>query len=306
MAMGCDKETETPVKNPETDTKHIVEVFGTIKALDEKNIRINFPACIEIVHVRDGQRVNEGTPLVTLNINEFNAEVIKKEMELSVARLELAKNDNDAEIKKLANSLRYEEELYRKSELLYEAGAISKYQLEEESYNSVEGRRKNVEQLKITLNSLENERENNIKINNEKISILELESKMLRDKLNKSYLINNVITADIRNGLVYDIGYLPGDVVDNEKKVLSIINMDSILVQADVAEEFIKDIRLDATAIIVPVADKSKVYQGRVIRIADKAEQKNGETIIAVEIAIDNKDNFLLPDSNVDVAINME
>ena len=78
MAMGCDKKTEIQVNKPETENKHAVEVFGTIKALDEKNIMIDFPAAVEAVHVRDGQRVKVGTPLVTLNISALNAAINKK------------------------------------------------------------------------------------------------------------------------------------------------------------------------------------------------------------------------------------
>lgn len=311
---GCSKEPTSQVNNPpKTETKHSVEVFGTIRALDTKNIMFDFPATIEMVHVRDGQRVKKGDPLVTLNINEFKAEISKKEKELSVARIELVKNNNDDDSKKLLNSQKYEEELLKKAEAdlankgeaLYKEGAISKVQLDEYS-DSVKKERNNVEEIKLSLNSLEHERVNNIKIQKEKIAGLEYELKVLRDKLNISYLINNVIIADMQNGLVYDIGYLPGDVVDNEKKVLSIINLDSIFVQADVAEEFIKDVRLNAQAIIVLVADKSKKYQGRVVRISDKAMQKNGETIIPVDIAIDNKDDFLRPDFNVDVSIDIK
>jgi multidrug resistance efflux pump len=287
-------------------------VFGTIRALDTRNTMLDFPASIEIVHVRDGQRVKKGDPLVTLNINEFKADINKKENELSVARLELVKNNDNAELQKLLNTLKYEEASYKKAEeelnnigeMLYKAGAISTVQLEEYS-NAVEERRRNVEEIKLSLNSLNNERVNNLKIQQEKISALDYAFNVLRDKLNKGYLINNVITTDIQNGLVYDLGYLPGDIVDPEKKVLSIINLDSIFVQADVAEEFIKDVSLNAPARIVLVADKSKKYQGRVVRISDKAMQKNGETIIAVDIAIDNKDDFLRPDFNVDVSIEM-
>lgn len=136
------------------------------------------------------------------------------ENELSVARLELVKNNDDAELKKLLNTLKYEEEsvkkaeeeLNNKGEVLYKAGAISKVQLEEYT-NTLEDRRKNVEEIEIFLNSLKNGKVNNIKIQQEKISALDYSLKVLRDKLNESYLINNVITTDIKNGLVYDLGY---------------------------------------------------------------------------------------------------
>jgi len=310
---GCSKESTGQVNdNPKTETRHFVEVFGTIRALDTKNMMLDFPAAIEIVHVRDGQRVKKGDPLVTLNCKEFKADINKKENELNIARLELVKKKDDAELQNLLNTLKYEEESYEKAredlnnigEVLYKAGAISKDQLDEYK-NSVKDSKENVEEIKLTLNSLKNERDINLKIQQEKVSALDYALKVSRDKLNRSNLINDVITADIQNGLVYDIGYLPGDVVDTEKKVLSILNLDSIFVQVDVAEDFIKDVNLNAQATIVLVADKSKKYQGKVARISDKAIQKNGETTILVDIAVDNKDDFLLPDYNVDVSIEM-
>ena len=46
---GCSKEATSQVNNLKTETKHSVEVFGTIRALDAKNTMLDFPATIEIV-----------------------------------------------------------------------------------------------------------------------------------------------------------------------------------------------------------------------------------------------------------------
>lgn len=59
---GCSKEATSQVNNLKTETKHSVEVFGTIRALDTKNTMLDFPATIEIVHVRDGQRAKKVIP----------------------------------------------------------------------------------------------------------------------------------------------------------------------------------------------------------------------------------------------------
>jgi hypothetical protein len=76
-----------------------------------------------------------------------------------------------------------------------------------------------------------------------------------------------------------------------------------LYVLADVAEEFIKDVKLGKKATIIPVADNSRKYYGKVIRIADMAFEKNGETNVTVEISIDEQDGFLRPNFNVDVEI---
>jgi hypothetical protein len=55
------------------------------------------------------------------------------------------------------------------------------------------------------------------------------------------------------------------------------MNPDTLVIKANVAEEFIKDVKQGAKVEIIPV-----------------------------EISIDNKDSFLLPNFNVDIKIYME
>ncbi len=101
------------------------------------------------------------------------------------------------------------------------------------------------------------------------------------------------------------MSYKEGDIINPEVKLLSIIGLDNIIVKADIPEEFIKDVNMGSKAIIVPLADKTKKYKGSIIKIDSRAIYKNGETIVPVEISIDNMDDFLLPNFNVDVTISI-
>jgi HlyD family secretion protein len=76
-----------------------------------------------------------------------------------------------------------------------------------------------------------------------------------------------------------------------------------MIVRANVSEEFIKDVNLGLKVEIIPVADKSKKYNGTVMMIASRAVVQNGETVIPIEISVDNNDGFLMPEYNVDVEI---
>lgn len=81
------------------------------------------------------------------------------------------------------------------------------------------------------------------------------------------------------------------------------MNLDTLIVEAEVSEEFIKDVQIGAEAKILPLADSTKEYKGKVLKIADMGIEKNGETVVLVEISIENKDTFLRPNFNVDVEI---
>lgn len=222
------------------------------------------------------------------------------------------KDGEDPDIKKLVNDLNYanyalskalsEQETKKK---LLESGAISRYEYDE-FLRGIDEKRKNAEDIKYSMDILMHEKEQGIAIQNQKAESIESEISQMKDKLKRSYISGNNIVSDTDNGIVFEIGYKPGDMVSPTKKVLSIMNLDTIVVKADVAEEFIRDVKMGANAEILLIADKSKQYKGKVINISNRAVVKNGETVVSVEISIDNKDDFLLPNFNVDVEIYME
>ncbi|HBT16551.1 MAG TPA: multidrug transporter, partial [Firmicutes bacterium] len=68
-------------------------------------------------------------------------------------------------------------------------------------------------------------------------------------------------------------------------------------------EDFIKDIKVGSKAIINPLANPDKEYEGKISRISNIAVQDNGETVVPVEITITEVDDFLLPNFNINIKI---
>jgi HlyD family secretion protein len=129
---------------------------------------------------------------------------------------------------------------------------------------------------------------------------------ILQNKLNKPYIAGNQIISMYDNAVVYDIQYQPGHITDVSKKAFSIANLDSLIIEAEVVEEFIKDVRKGLKVKIVPAADRTKEYVGRVIYVSDIAYSKNGGTVVPIKISLDNNDSFLKPNYNVDVYIEVQ
>jgi multidrug resistance efflux pump len=259
---------------------------------------------------------------------------LQNDLHLKQANL---KNSSDSDIQKALSNLKYTQDLYNKAlkdlsseEALFKAGAISQTELdgtkkevdaknkavEDAKYDvdilkaakqkEVDGLQANIDQKLSNVDNLELSSDINlIKIQNEKIATIVEDIKQMKDKINKGYIKQNEIISDVDNGVVYDIGYVQGNRFDVSKKLLSILDLNSIVVQADVAEDFIKDVKLGADVVIIPQMDKTKEYKGKVTSISNKAIKKDGETDIPVEISIDNKDDFLVADSNVDVIIQL-
>lgn len=243
--------------------------------------------------------------------------------------------ETDPDISKAKNDLTHAQDLYNNSrkelqskDELYKAGTISQKDLDEFS-KVVEEYRKNIidasfaleslkkkkkdeiEQLKSRINGLlaqvdnatTGKETNLIKIQMEKIELLELELDSLNKKVNKSYINGSDVISDLENGIVDSIAVKPGDVIKQGQSLLNLMDLQSVFIQAEVAEQFIKDVKVGAEVNIIPLADKSRKYKGKVIKIYNKAFQKDGETNIPLDISFSNDDGFLMPDFNVDIEI---
>lgn len=304
-----------------------VEAFGVVKAVDMHNVNLGFTAYVSSVPVREGQRVKKDEILMTLNIKDYITQIEAKQHDLNATKVEIRKlqskmieadasKSKDPDVKKLLNDLKYAEQVYQSSlkeqidkEELYKSGAVSKYEYDEFA-RAVENKKKIVEDLSYSLDITMHDKQtgnkelnDNISIQKEKAAALDREIAAMREKLNKPYMKDENIISDVDNGVVYELGYIAGDIVGSTQKALSIMNLDGMIVRANVSEEFVKDVKPGLKVNIIPVADKTKKYSGTVKMIASRAEVLNGETVIPVEITIDDNDGFLMPEYNVDVEI---
>lgn len=237
LAAGCGKAKEntqaSAISLGAQTENQAVEVYGVIKASDVRDVVVDFPAYVESINVKEGQTVNKGETLMTLNVNDFKAQINEKESELDLL-----------------------EDQNKGSSLL-----------------------------------------------DGKIKTLEESLKLLKGKLNQGNIKQNLVVSDAAKGLVYDMGYIKGDITVPGKKLLSIANLDSIVVCANVDQQFINQVETGAKVDIVPEYNKGTVYNGTVIFISTKALQNNGETTIPVEITFDEKVQGLIIDSDVQVKI---
>ncbi|MDF2533233.1 MAG: hypothetical protein K0Q65_2814 [Clostridia bacterium] len=332
MILGiaaCGK-VEKPATAPVTPApikENSVEAFGIVKTTDIHNVNVGFTASVSGVEVREGQQIKKGDILMTLDIKDYLTQINAKQHELNVISLEISKlqgkiieadasKSKDPDVKKLVNDLDYAKQMYQSAlkekadkDELYQSGVISKYEFDE-FIKLVDDKKKTIDDLSysldITMNNKQignKELKDNVSIQRERAVALEREIADMKGKLNKAYMKGEEIIADVENGVVFDLGYIEGDIVSPSQKVLSIMNLDGMIVRANVSEEFIKDVKIGQKVEIIPVADKLKKYNGTVKMISSRAEVQNGETVIPVEIAIDNNDGFLMPEYNVDVEI---
>ncbi len=311
LVTGCgqsdnenEQEQETEVIFEEYQNK--IFAFGVVRANDTYNVTIDFAANLDSIMVKDGDIVEKGEVIAVLDVDDYNLEISKKQREINMARIELERLDNNKS--QTSNDLKYAQSQYdraladlNQNEILYNEGVITKSELDN-YYKEVEENEKAVRNLELSLGST-NTNSPEINLQKQKIALLESDLVNMRNKLKKDYINNNEIVAHVDKGVVYEVGYFPGDSIEPGKKLFSIIDLDTIIVEADVSEEFIMEIKLGAKATITPLADRSKSYEGTVINVAGRAIERKGETVIPVHITMENNDYFLLPGFNVDVEI---
>ncbi len=309
---ACTAESaEIPAKTTPVQ-KQSIDAFGVVNATVVKNITLDFQAPVTGIHVKEGEHVTRGKKLVSLDMTEVESAVAAKELSLTAAKKDTDRIQENTNMNKLLNDRKNAQSIYEKSieeleaqENLFETGSVSLNELEG-FRKQADSAKKNVQDISYAIESLKNDRgSQNDRINLE-VSTLEMDLNLLNSRLAKPYLSDSCVVSDVSNGIVYDIGYIEGDIAGPQKKLLSIMSLDDLEIHADISEEFYKDIKIGSAVTISPVSDKTKQYTGHISHISARAVVNNGETQIPVRIAIDKADDFLLPGFNVDVSISIE
>lgn len=325
-AVGCNAEgSQTSVEEVElSQERKSIEAFGLVKAEEFMDIIIDFNSVVKEVPVNEGQYLNLNEPILLLDMAQYEAEISDAVSQLNIAELEYQQismgfEDLNTEVNRLKNNIKYSESIYQNTineldtnEKLFEEGVISEEKYNQAKLNADEAEN-NIDNLKLELTNAEDSfyKKNQLDktkyaVQSEYIAQIETRLNILQNKLNKPYIAGNQIVSMYDNAVVYDMQYEPGHITDISKKAFSIANLDSLIIEAEVVEEFIKDIKEGLKVKIVPAADRTKEYEGRVIYISKMAYSKNGGTIVPIEISINNNDSFLQLNFNVDVYIEVQ
>ena len=334
LAVGCEKkDAEDAIAQQEQEqskapVQQTVQAFGVVKTKQVKGIMVDLPASIEKVHVQEGQKVKKGDILITLSLKEIEEQIKEKEDSMKIAKLELRKlledigdnnNENidyEPEIIQAKNNLEKTQIEYEKlekdlknKEAMLKTGAVSQNEFDD-SKVILDQKQKEIENDKLRLEDLKNKQRisNNkdaldIEIKEQNIVSLKSQLQTLKDKIAESGIKGNEIVCDISNGVIEKINNSAGDRLNSEKQIMSILDLDTLIVQANVAEDFIKDIKVGSKATINPLANPGKEYEGTISRISNMAVQENGETVVRVEITISEIDELLLPNFNMNIKI---
>lgn len=284
---GCGQsssDTNTTVAATKT-VKNTVEASGVVKASNSENLVVDFGQSvpkITKIDVVEGQTVKKGDKLVELDMTDVNTAVTQAEQTLAADQ---QGKDADVQSKNAATEKKNIDVIAKNSATT------------DDQKNTADA----------TINSDNDSlaaEDAKLKADDAKIAIDQANLNALNAKLSKSYLKGGDLVSDLDNGVVTDISYNTGDLASSGKAVLTLQDLNSLYIQANVSEEFIKDVQVGKTVDITPTANPDKKLTGKVTSVASEAITQNGDTYIPVSISIDNNNGTVLPNYNVDVEIN--
>jgi HlyD family secretion protein len=268
------------------------------------------------------------------NTGALEADIAQTQKDIGIKTVELNSRTN-ADLKILQTSL----DLAKKqvdnanrdvidNQSLFDAGAVSKSTLDQyidilnqrekalrDVENNLDKTKSNLEtelnQLSILLkskraqlNEIKNANGANMAKQNSSVAVSQIDLDIMKNKNVKNYLNMNQVISSIQNGIVQNIEVINGTrlgVQNMPTRVLQLIDADSIMVIAEVDEEFIKKVTLGETVNIVPVSDSSISIPGTVTQISNVAVEKDGKRIIKIQVKPQDPDRELKPGYSVDV-----
>jgi HlyD family secretion protein len=268
------------------------------------------------------------------NTGALEADIAQTQKDIGIKTVELNSRTN-ADLKILQTSL----DLAKKqvdnanrdvidNQSLFDAGAVSKSTLDQyidilnqrekalrDVENNLDKTKSNLEtelnQLSILLkskraqlNEIKNANGANMAKQNSSVAVSQIDLDIMKNKNVKNYLNMNQVISSIQNGIVQNIEVINGTrlgVQNMPTRVLQLIDADSIMVIAEVDEEFIKKVTLGETVNIVPMSDSSISIPGTVTQISNVAVEKDGKRIIKIQVKPQDPDRELKPGYSVDV-----
>lgn len=334
LTTGCaegakDEEASVNVPGEKQKAENSVEAYGVVKPEVSKNIVIDFPAKVKGLKASEGEVVLFGDILMELDLTGYYTLVREAKTKIDNADHEVKLLENDLshkkgmtdsnknpEIKKLMQKREIakkvleeaEKKLAQKKELLT-AGIIPKNEVDnfaltvEEKANAVIEIELEIEAIKAVISEEITAINRQYEMKIKEMEALKTSHEVLQNKISAAFINGNNVVCDLNKALITGVFVNEGDALEGGEKIIGIADADSLYVEAEVAEEFIADVKEGAKVKIIPVANRNREYQGIISEIARHAVTVNGETNIPVKITVENIDSFLLPGFNVDLEI---
>lgn len=161
-----------------------------------------------------------------------------------------------------------------------------------------------IAELQADMSEIQKNNQNTLNSSAIKEEINSLEVEQMKNKYAKAYIKDNDVVLDIPKGVIKSIKVVEGSKIGGESHcLLEVIDESSLVIKANVSEEFIKDVKVGAETNIIPYADREAVFKGKVKEIENMAIDHNGETVIPIIVEASEESPYLKYGYSADVEV---
>jgi len=294
---GGDKsntEAETFTKDFAVETGSIKDSFTSDGYVELSTYDISFERAgiVEKLNVKEGDYIEAGTLIASLNDDEYESAVINQENNLRQARLSASKNSQT----RAQNIESLESQLQSAKNTL--SNAKSEYELvstlpDTYSQNEIEQKRQALEKAQSDYNialSSYNQNSSSIDSQLDSLSVEKAQEslKQAKDDLKKSTMYSPV------SGTIVEIAFKEGERVSEETTFIRIASEKGLKVTTDVSELDVTKVKVGMSAQITFSSIDDKTYEGTVEYIDAMATTTNsGSVTYPVTISLDTDDSMI-------------
>jgi HlyD family secretion protein len=274
---SCKRSSET-ITPSRKDLTQAVYASGKIYPLNDYKVFSKLPGYIEKIHIKIGDSVKAGQPLITIKseVSELNVSTAKNLLDLAQKNA----NENSSYLTALKQDI---------------ASAKSKYELDSVNFTRYSSLMKENATSKLSSDQAKTQfeisKQNYLKAINaysntkDKIRV-ELENAKNQYDAQVSNKNDYTITSAV-NGKVYDIVPKEGELVNTQIVIMEIGDGGKYEVELSVDETDVSLIKKDQEIVYVIDAYKDKVFKGKVIESYPRINQTNKTSKIIASINLD-------------------
>lgn len=275
---SCNNKDNTTVPSRK-DLTQAVYASGKVFPINDYKVYSKLPGYIEKIHVKVGDSVKVGQPLMTIRseVSELNVNTAKNLLELAQKNA----NQNSAYLTALKQDV---------------ASAKSKYELDSVNYNRFLGLIKENATSKLQLDQSKTQfdisRQNYLKamssfINTKDKIRVELENAQLQYEAQVSNKSDYTITSAV-NGKIYDVTPKEGELIHTQIMLMEIGDGNRFEIELSVDETDVSLIKINQEIVFEIDAYRDVVYKGKVVEVYPRINQSNKTSKVMASIQLDN------------------
>ncbi|HOB92412.1 MAG: efflux RND transporter periplasmic adaptor subunit [Bacillota bacterium] len=276
----------------ERSFRQLVTAEGTVIPRVTSNLTASAAGTVVQLPVKAGQDVSEGDVLCVIDSPSLMAKLDQVTKDLHQARVDARKLDLDSQVKILGlevdllaaeHNMNEAERMLEVWEHLYLLGDVSKSDLENRKKAAEDARRK-YESLALTYEATVEKHKFDVESANSRVEELERQLRELQED------VDSLVVRAPLTGRVLDVAYAEGDRVQENAVLLTIADLSSSYISAQVPVSALSSVRVGQPVTVSMLGER---YSGTVSYIAPQAAIS--ATTVALEVALHSVPDNVIP-----------